>query len=50
MQENEAGANFVSLCQLRNMVGQFNKASLDRPIKIVHFLALARIQKCLTYV
>ena len=30
------------------MVGQFKKAYLHRPIKILHFLIPARIQKCLT--
>ena len=29
------------------MVGQFKGAYLQRPIKILHFLTLARIQKCL---
>ena len=29
------------------MAGQFKKAYLQRPIKILHFLTLARIQKCL---
>ena len=29
------------------MVGQFKKAYLHRPIKILHFLTLARIQKYL---
>ena len=31
------------------MVGQFTKAYLHRPIKIIHFLTPAIIQKCLTY-
>ena len=36
-------------CQSRNMVGQFKKAYLHkRPIKILHCLTPARIQKCLT--
>ena len=30
------------------MVARFKKAYLHRPIKIVHFLTSARIQKCLT--
>ena len=30
------------------MVGQFNKAYLHRPIEILHFLTLAKIQKRLT--
>ena len=47
-QEKEAGTNFVLLCQSRNMVGQFKKAYLHRPIKILHFLTPARIQKRLT--
>ena len=38
----------VLLCQSRNMVGQFKKAYLHRPIKILHFLTPAKIQKCLT--
>ena len=29
------------------MIGQFKKAYLHRPIKILHFLTTARIQKCL---
>ena len=48
MQEKEAGTNFVLLCQLKNMVGQFKNAYLHRPIRVLHFLAPARIQKCLT--
>ena len=36
------------LCELRNMVGQFKKAYLHRPIKILHFLTPPRIQKYLT--
>ena len=31
------------------MVGQFRKAYLYRPIKILHFLTPAKIKKCLTY-
>ena len=31
------------------MVGQFKKAYLQLPIKILHFLTPVRIQKCLTY-
>ena len=46
MQEKEAGTNFVLLCQLRNMVGQFKKAYLHRTIKILQFLTPAKIQKC----
>ena len=46
--EKEAGTNFVLLCQSINMVGQFRKAYLHRPIKILHFLTAARIQKYLT--
>ena len=38
--------NFVLLCQSRNMVGQFKKAYLHRPIKVLHFLTPAIIQKC----
>ena len=30
------------------MVGQFKKAYLHRPIKILHFLTTARIQKIFT--
>ena len=29
------------------MIGQLKKAYLHRPIKILHFLTLVRIQKCL---
>ena len=46
MQEKEGGTNFVLLCQLRNIVGQFKRAYLHRPIKILRFLTPARIQKC----
>ena len=44
----EVDTNFVSLCQSRNMVGQFKKAYLHRPIKILDFLTPASSQKCLT--
>ena len=47
MQEEEAGTNLVLLGESRNMVGQFKKQNLHRPIKILHFLTPARIQKCL---
>ena len=47
-QEKEGGTNFVLLCQLRIMVGQFKKTYLHRAMEILHFLVLARIQKCLT--
>ena len=47
-QEKEAGCNFVSLFQWRNVAGQFKKPYLHTSIKIVHFLTRARIQKCLT--
>ena len=30
------------------MIGQFKKTYLHKPIKILEFLAPARIQKCLT--
>ena len=30
------------------LVGKFKKTYLHRPIKILHFLTPARIQKCLT--
>ena len=46
-QEKEAGTNFVLLCQSRNAVGQFRKTYLHRPVKTLHFLTPARIQKCL---
>ena len=42
----EAGTNFVLLCQSRTMVGQLKKVYLHRPIKILYFLTRARIQKC----
>ena len=48
MQDKEAGTNFVLLRRLRNMVWQFKKAYLHRPIKILRFLTPARIQKNLT--
>ena len=44
--KKKAGSNFV-LCHANNMVGQFKKAYLHRPIKILHFLTPARIQRCL---
>ena len=44
-QEIEACTNLVLLCQSRNMVGQFRKPYLHRPIKILHFLTPGRIQK-----
>ena len=47
-QEKESGTNFVLLCQSKNMFGHFKKAYLHRPVKILHFLTPARIQKCLT--
>ena len=40
--------NFVLLCQSRNMVGQFKKAYLDIPIKILHFLTPAESQECIS--
>ena len=43
-QEKEAGTNFVLLCQSRNMVMQFRKAYLYRPVKIRHLLIPAGIQ------
>ena len=46
--KKEAGTNFVLLCYSRNMVGQFKKAYLQRPVNILHFLTPAGIQKCLT--
>ena len=44
--EKEAGINFVLLCKSRNVVGEFKKLYLHRPINILHFLTPARIQKC----
>ena len=32
------GVNFVLLCQSRNMVWQFEKAYLHRPIEVIYFL------------
>ena len=46
-QENEAGTKLVLLYQSRNMVWQFKIAYLHRPIKFLHFLTPAKIQKCL---
>ena len=34
--------------QSRKIVGKFKKAYFHRPIKFLHFLTPARIQKCLT--
>ena len=39
--------NFVLLFWSRNMIGQFIKTSLHRPIKIAQFLTCGRIKKCL---
>ena len=47
-QVKEAGTNFVLLFQSRKMIGQFEKACLHRPIKFLHSLTPAGIQKCLT--
>ena len=47
--KKEADTNFVLLCQLKNMVGQFKKAYLHRQIKIVHFATAGRIQNSLTH-
>ena len=47
IQEKEGSTNFVLLCQLRNMVGQFKKSYFHRPVKILQFLTPNRIQKCL---
>ena len=44
----KADTNFVLLCLSRNMVEQFKKDYLYRPIKILQFLKPARIKKCLT--
>ena len=46
--KKNAGVNFVLLCQLRNIIEQFKKAYLHRPIRILHFLTPATTQKCLT--
>ena len=46
--EKEANPNFVLLSQSRNMIGQFVKPFLHRPVKTLPFLTLGRIQKCLT--
>ena len=46
-QEKETDNKFFLLCQSRYMVGQLKKAYFHRPIKILHFLTPARIQKCL---
>ena len=40
--KKEAGTNFVLLSQSKNMVRQFKKAFLHRPIKFLHFLSPAR--------
>ena len=40
--------SLVLLCQSRNIVGQFKKSYLHRPIKFLNFLTPARIQKYLT--
>ena len=44
----KAYTNFILLGHSINIVRQFKKASLHKSIKILHFLTLARIQKCLT--
>ena len=43
-QEKEASTNLILLSQSRNMVGQFMKTYLHRPIKILQFLAPWKIQ------
>ena len=47
-QEKEAGTNFNFLSQPRNIIGQFIKTYLHRPIKILKFPQPARFQECLT--
>ena len=49
IQEKEAGTNFVLSSQSQNIIGQFMKTYLHRPIKILQFLTPARIQKCSKY-
>ena len=46
--KKKAATNFVLLCYLRNIVGQYKKAYLQRTIKILHFLTPMKIQKCFT--
>ena len=46
--KKKTATNFVLLCYLRNIVGQYKKAYLQRTIKILHFLTPMKIQKCLT--
>ena len=41
-----AGTIFILLRQLRNIVKEFKKSYLHRPIMILHFLTPAAIQKC----
>ena len=36
--QKKDGVNFVLLCQSRNMVWQFEKAYLHRPIEVIYFL------------
>ena len=47
-QEKEAGTNFTLLSQSRNIMGEFIKMHLHRPVKILQFLIPTRIGKCLT--
>ena len=44
----EADNNIVLLSKSRNMVEQFMRTYLYRPIKILQFLTPAKIQICLT--
>ena len=44
----QADTNFPLSYQSRNMVWEFRKIGLHRPIKILNFLTSARAQKCLT--
>ena len=46
-QEKEADTNFL-FSQSRNMIRRFVKANLHRPMKILQFLTLGRIQNCST--
>ena len=45
MQEQEAGANFTSLSQSRNMVWWFMKSYFHKPIKILQFFITEKMQK-----
>ena len=47
-QEKKAGTNFLLLPVSRNVIGWFTKTYWNKPIKLLQFITLGKIQKCLT--